>query len=85
MEVADVTLYVAILGEIKIIPLVVITSLMINFLRKPPATEQIIVVCTLLKVGRTFATGEIRLYSEGHKKLVAHAVGTYSIPPGPRP
>ena len=68
MEVADVALYVALLGEIGIVPLAVTTGLTINFLRKPPATQQIIAVCTLLKVGRTLATGEVRLYSEGHKE-----------------
>ena len=80
MEVTDVALYVALLGEIGIVPLAVTTGLTINFLRKPPATRQIIAVCTLLKVGR-LATGEVRLYSEGYKEPVAHAVGTYSIPP----
>ena len=35
MAVADVALYVAILGEIGIVPLAVTTSLTINFLRKP--------------------------------------------------
>ena len=67
MEVSDVAIYVAILGEIGIVPLAMTTGLTINFLRKPPATQQIIAVCTLLKVGRTLATGEVRLYSEGHK------------------
>ncbi len=81
MEIADVALYVALLGEIGIVPLAVTTGLTINFLRKPPATQQIIAVCTLLKVGRTLANGEVRLYSEGHKEPVAHAVGTYLIPP----
>ena len=81
MEVADVAIYLALLGEIRIVPLAVTAGLTINFLRKPPATQQIIAVCTLLKVGRTLATGKFRLYSEGYKEPVAHAVGTYSIPP----
>ena len=81
MEVADVAIYLALLGEIRIVPLAVTAGLTINFLRKPPATRQIIAVCTLLKVGRTLATGEVRLYSEGYKEPVAHAVGTYLIPP----
>ena len=50
MEVADAAIYVALLGEIGIVPLAVTTGLTINFLRKPPATRQIIAVCTLLKV-----------------------------------
>ena len=81
MGVADVALYVAILGEIGIVPLVVTTSLTINFLRKPAANKSIIGVCKLLKVGKVLAVGEVSLYSEGTSEPVAHVVGTYSIPP----
>ncbi|NTW85997.1 MAG: PaaI family thioesterase [Holophagaceae bacterium] len=82
--VADVALYVAILGRIGIVPLAVTTSLTINFLRKPSANADIIGVCTLLKVGRTLAIGEVSIYSEGNPDPVAHAVGTYAIPPAAR-
>jgi acyl-coenzyme A thioesterase PaaI-like protein len=81
MAVADVALYVAILGEIGIVPLAVTTSLNINFLRKPSPDRRIVGVCRLLKVGRALAVGEVALYSEGSPEPVAHAVGTYSIPP----
>lgn len=81
MGVADVALYVAILGEIGIVPLTVTTSLTINFLRKPSADARIIGECRLIKVGRTLAVGEVSLYSEGVAEPVAHVVGTYSIPP----
>ena len=80
MAVADVALYVAILGEIGIVPLTVTTSLSINFLRKPSADCDIIGVCKLLKLGKTLAVGEVTIYSEGHPDPVAHAVGTYAIP-----
>ena len=81
MSVADVAIYVAILGKIGIVPLTVTTSLTINFLRKPSAEARIIAKCTLLKVGRTLIVGEVSLYSEGSADLVAHVVGTYSVPP----
>jgi acyl-coenzyme A thioesterase PaaI-like protein len=81
MSVADVALYVAILGEIGIVPLTVTTNLSINFLRKPPAGSRIVGVCKLIKLGKSLAVGEVTLYSEGKKEPVAHAVGTYSIPP----
>src|SRR6185295_17484126 len=55
MGVADVALYVAILGRIGIVPLAVTTSLTINFLRKPSAEARIIGECKLMKVGRTLA------------------------------
>jgi acyl-coenzyme A thioesterase PaaI-like protein len=80
MFVADVALYVAILGEIGIVPLTVTTSLNINFLRKPAADKAIIGVCKLIKLGRTLAIGEVSIYSEGNPDMVAHAVGTYAIP-----
>jgi acyl-coenzyme A thioesterase PaaI-like protein len=81
MGVADVALYVAILGEIGIVPLAVSTSLTINFLRKPDGNKRIVAICKLIKLGRTLAVGEVQLYSEGKSEPVAHVVGTYSIPP----
>ncbi|HMS26584.1 MAG TPA: PaaI family thioesterase [Burkholderiaceae bacterium] len=80
MFVADVALYIAILGEIGIVPLAVTTSLNFNFLRKPAADKDIIGVCKLIKLGRTLAIGEVSIYSEGNPEMVAHAVGTYAIP-----
>lgn len=81
MTVADVALYVAILGEIGLVALTVTTNLNINFLRKPASDRDIIGVCRLIKLGRSLAVGEVTLYSEGLEEPVAHAVGTYSIPP----
>ena len=84
MAVADIALYIAVLGAIGIVPLAVTTSLNINFLRKPAADSDIIAQCKLLKVGRALTVGEVSLYSAGSDALVAHAVGTYSIPPRDR-
>ena len=83
MGVADVALYVALLGEIGIVPLAVTTDLSIPFLRKPSAERRIIGVCKLIKVGRLLATGEVLLYSEGLEEPVAHVVGSYAIPQQP--
>ena len=81
MAVADVALYAAVLGEIGIVPLAVTTNLTINFLRRPRADGRIVGVCKLLKLGRSLAVGEVSLYSGGDPDVVAHVVGTYSIPP----
>ena len=81
MAVADVALYVAILGEIGLEALAVTTNLSINFLRKPGADADIIGDCVLIKVGKSLVVGEVTLYSEGMADPVAHVVGTYSIPP----
>jgi acyl-coenzyme A thioesterase PaaI-like protein len=81
MAVADVALYVAILGTVGLIPLAVTTSFNINFLRKPSPRNPIVGVCKLIKVGRILVVGEVALYSDRNEEMVAHAVGTYSIPP----
>jgi uncharacterized protein (TIGR00369 family) len=81
MGVADVALYVAILATIGLVPLAVTTNLNINFLRKPLPRNPIVGVCKLIKVGRVLVVGEVALYSDRNEEMVAHAVGTYSIPP----
>ena len=81
MGLADVTLYIAILGEIGIVPLAVTTNLNVSFLRKPEGGKNLIADCRLLKLGRTLAVGEVYIYSEGQEdKAVCHVVGTYAIP-----
>ena len=77
---ADVTLYVAILAQIGPVALAVTTSLNINFLAKPPAGD-LLCDCKLLKLGKRLAVGEVWLHADGVDELVAHATGTYSIPP----
>ncbi len=52
MTVADVGLYVALLGQIGIVPLAVTTNLTINFLRKPAADKRIVGVCRARQGGQ---------------------------------
>jgi uncharacterized protein (TIGR00369 family) len=80
MALADVAMYVALLGEIGLVPLAVTTSLNINFLRKP-AQKDVYGDAKLLKIGKRLAVGEVTLYSEGKTEPVAHVTCTYSIPP----
>ncbi len=81
MGLADVALYIAILGEVGIVPLAVTTNLNVSFLRKPEGGKNIIADCKLLKLGRSLAVGEVYIYSEGQEdKVVCHVVGTYAIP-----
>lgn len=77
---ADVTLYVAILAQIGPVALAVTTNLNINFLSKPPAGD-LVCDCKLLKLGKRLAVGEVWLHAPGVDHPVAHATGTYSIPP----
>jgi len=79
-KLADHALYVAILGMIGKVPLAVTTSLNINFLRKP-LQRDLVAQARLLKLGKRLAVGEVSLMSAGSEEIVAHATGTYSIPP----
>lgn len=87
---ADVAIYIAILGEIGIGDdlakaalspgaRAVTTNININFLRRPIAKD-LIADAKLMRVGRRLAVGEAWLHSEGSEEAVAHAVGTYAIP-----
>ena len=77
---ADVALYAAILANVGPVALAVTTSLNINFLRKPEPAD-LLGEARLIKLGKRLAVGEVSITVEGREDLVAHAVGTYSIPP----
>ncbi|MGQ9370182.1 PaaI family thioesterase [Azospirillum sp. ST 5-10] len=77
---ADVALYAAVLSLIGRVELAVTTSMTINFLRRP-APVALLCEARVLKLGKRLAYGEILLFSEGSAEPVAHATGTYSIPP----
>lgn len=80
MILADVAASVALMATIGWAPLVVTTSLIINFLKKP-APGPLEAACRLLQLGKRLAVGEVSIRSEGEEELVAHANLTYSIPP----
>ena len=80
---ADVALYVAILAQIGEVKLAVTTNLTINFLRRPGPSD-LIGEARLLKLGKRLAVGEVAMFSDRAQEIVAHATGTYSIPPRPR-
>jgi uncharacterized protein (TIGR00369 family) len=80
MTLADMAMYMVLLGMIGPVALAVTTNLNINFLRKP-AQADVIGQARLLKLGKRLAVGEVTMYSEGDPEPVAHATVTYSIPP----
>lgn len=80
MQLADVSIWVALLGAIGAVPLAVTTNLSINFLRKPEP-RALISTCRMMKIGKSLAVGEASLTSEGSEDVLAHAVATYAIPP----
>lgn len=77
---ADVTLYGCVLSRLGRVDLAVTTSMTINFLRRP-APAALVAEGRLLKLGKRLAYGEVLLFSEGGEEPVAHATGSYSIPP----
>lgn len=79
MMMADATAYAVILAHIGPVALAVTSSLTINFLRKPQPVG-VRAEAEILKLGRTLAVVEVRLYSEGRPELVAQASVTYAIP-----
>jgi len=80
MSLTDYTMYAALMGAIGRVELAVTTNLNINFLRKPAAAD-VIAKCRILKLGRSLCVLDVTLYSEGDDRPVAHATGTYAIPP----
>ncbi len=78
MMLADVCMYAVVLSLLGEIKLAVTTSLNINFVRKPANTD-LIAEGSIIKLGKRLAVLEVSIYS--NDDIVAHATGTYSIPP----
>jgi uncharacterized protein (TIGR00369 family) len=78
MLIADVCMYAVVLAEIGEVKLAVTTNLNINFLRKPGASN-LVARGKALKMGKRLAIIDVSIFS--NDELVAHATGTYSIPP----
>lgn len=80
MMLADATMYAVVLSAIGHVKLAVTTNFNINFLRKP-GHEDLIAEGKAIKIGKRLAVLEVTLFSESDHDPVAHATGTYSIPP----
>jgi len=76
---SDLALYGAVMSVIGRVELAVTTSMTINFLRRP-RPGRLDARCRLLKLGRRLAVGEVHV-EDAEDNVVAHATGTYSIPP----
>lgn len=77
----DVGVYLAVLSRIGPVALTVTTNCSIDFMRKPAAGADLICKVELLKLGRTLAVGDAKIYSVGQAAPVARATMTYAIPP----
>ncbi len=77
---ADIGGYVCVLSHAGADALSVTTNLNINFMRKAPP-GQIDGICRILKLGKSLMVFDIDIRSGPDGLTVAHATGTYSIPP----
>jgi len=80
MMLADACMYSVVLGLIGKVKLAVTTNFNINFLRKPAECD-LLAEGQIIKLGKRLAVMEVSILTADQQELVAHATGTYSIPP----
>jgi uncharacterized protein (TIGR00369 family) len=83
---ADIAFYGMIMSLIGRVELAVTTDLNMHFLRRPKPVA-LLGEARCLKMGAKLAIGDMLIWSEGEgpEQAVAHAVGTYALPPSPAP
>ena len=82
MSLADTATYAAIFSKAGITPMAVTSSLNMTFLR-PCKAENVIATCTLMKLGRKLAVGDVHIGGESQiaaGKPASQAVVTYAMP-----
>lgn len=79
MALADFAVYAALMGAVGPVRMAVTSSLSINFLRRPSATD-LIAEARILKTTRRLAFAEVDLFTAGEDLPVAHVTSTYAIP-----
>ena len=80
MALADLAVWVAVIGVVGPVAMTVTTHLDIDFLRFVGAHD-VVADTRLLKVGRSLAVGDVLMTAEGASEPCAHASVTYAIPP----
>ena len=80
MALADAAMYAAVLARLGRLEMAVTQNLNINFLSRP-APADLIASAEVLKLGRRSVVLDVKIRSEGRSEVVAHATGTYSLPP----
>ena len=80
MLLADACMFAVVLSMIGDVTLAVTTNLNINFLRKPSQSD-LLAEGKIIKLGKRLAVLEVSLFTADDNEIVAHATGTYSIPP----
>jgi len=80
MALADAAMYAVVLSVLGVVKMAVTTSFNINFLHRPHPGD-LLAEARALKVGKRLVVVDVTVHSEGHDEPVAHATGTYSVPP----
>jgi uncharacterized protein (TIGR00369 family) len=80
MALADACMYAVVLSAIGKVKLAVTTSFSINFLFGASPAD-LLAEGSMLRLGKRLAVMQVMVHSDGHDDAVAHATGTYSIPP----
>jgi uncharacterized protein (TIGR00369 family) len=80
MALADACMFAVVLSVIGAVKLAVTTSFGINFLYRASPVD-LLAEGTILRLGKRLTVIQVMVRSEGHAEPVAHATGTYSIPP----
>lgn len=80
MTLADAAMYAAVMARMGRLEMAVTQNLNINFLRRP-ALADLLARASVLKLGRRTVVLDVKIFSEGSPDVVAHATGTYSLPP----
>jgi uncharacterized protein (TIGR00369 family) len=80
MMLADYALYAVVMSVAELGEGAVTSNLNTTFLRRPQAVD-VIADARLIRCGRRLAYGEVTLFSDGDDEPVAHATGTYALPP----
>jgi uncharacterized protein (TIGR00369 family) len=86
MALADAAMYAAVMARLSRagqgqVEMAVTQNININFMARP-AQADLIARAEVLKMGRRTVVMDVRIFSEGSLNMVAHATGTYSLPPG---
>lgn len=78
---ADVAIYAALIANLGAPAIAAVTSnLNINFLLRPEPVDTI-GEANIIRIGRRLAYSEVSLFSAGREDVIAHATGSYALPP----
>jgi len=78
---ADVAMYAAVFSKAGPKALAVTTNCAIDFMRKPPANQDLLGHARILKFGKQLAVGDVLITAPNSDVALARASLTYALPP----